>query len=119
MKLVIDIDEEDYVNICRIGGLFLPKDIVYCFRNATPLPKVLEEIKEEIKDLDVHYDNDYFSSNNDPMYACAEVMAIIDNHLNHNIIKVDIPRYICRTVNRNDTGPAGLTHPKSTGDIYI
>lgn len=37
MKLVIDIDEEDYDNICTIGGLVLPKDILYVFRGATPL----------------------------------------------------------------------------------
>lgn len=39
MQIVIDIDEEDYENICKIGGLFLQKDIVDCFRKGTPLPK--------------------------------------------------------------------------------
>ena len=41
---------------------------------------VLEQIRDEIEELDTHYDNDYFSGNNDPMYKCNEVLKIIDKY---------------------------------------
>ena len=40
----------------------------------------LEQIKAKIEQLDIYYDNDYFSGNKDPMYKCNEVLQIIDKH---------------------------------------
>lgn len=41
---------------------------------------VIDEIKAEIEELDRYYDNDYFSTNNRPMYACSDVLQIIDKY---------------------------------------
>lgn len=41
---------------------------------------ILDKIRAEIEDLDRFYDNDYFSSNNDAMFKCNEVIAIIDRY---------------------------------------
>ena len=41
---------------------------------------VLDKIRAEIKELDIYYDNDYFSTNNSPMYKCNEVLPIIDKY---------------------------------------
>lgn len=42
--------------------------------------KVLAYIRAEIKDLDIYFDNDYFSKNRDAMLKRNEVLAIIDKH---------------------------------------
>lgn len=44
------------------------------------LADALDKIRAEIEELDRHYDNDYFSGNNDPMYKCNEVLQIIDKY---------------------------------------
>lgn len=44
---------------------------------AISLDKV-KKAREEIDDLDRHFDNDYFSSNNDAMFKCNEVLEILD-----------------------------------------
>ena len=41
---------------------------------------VLNKIRAEIEELDRYYDNDYFSTNNCPMYKCNEVLQIIDKY---------------------------------------
>lgn len=41
---------------------------------------ILDKIKAEIEELDRYYDNDYFSTNNRPMYACSDVLQIIDKY---------------------------------------
>lgn len=44
-------------------------------------PELLDKLKkarEEIDDLDRYFDNDYFSSNNDAMFKCNEVLEILD-----------------------------------------
>lgn len=41
---------------------------------------VLDKIRAEIEELDKYYDNDYFSTNNCPMYKCNEVLQIIDKY---------------------------------------
>lgn len=40
----------------------------------------LDKIRAEIEELDKYYDNDYFSTNNCPMYKCNEVLQIIDKY---------------------------------------
>lgn len=40
----------------------------------------LDKIRAEIDELDRYYDNDYFSTNNCPMYKCNEVLLIIDKY---------------------------------------
>ena len=41
---------------------------------------VLDKIRAEIEDLDIYYDNDRWSSNNEQMYIASEVLAIIDKY---------------------------------------
>ena len=41
---------------------------------------ILDKIRAEIEELDRYYDNDYFSTNNRPMYACSDVLQIIDKY---------------------------------------
>ena len=41
---------------------------------------ILDKIKAEIEDLDIFYDNDYFSSNRDAMFKCSDVLQIIDKY---------------------------------------
>lgn len=41
---------------------------------------ILDKIRAEIENLDRYYDNDYFSTNNCPMYKCNEVLLIIDKY---------------------------------------
>lgn len=41
---------------------------------------VLDKMRAEIEELDRYYDNDYFSTNNCPMYKCNEVLLIIDKY---------------------------------------
>ena len=41
---------------------------------------VLDKMRSEIEELDRYYDNDYFSTNNCPMYKCNEVLLIIDKY---------------------------------------
>ena len=41
---------------------------------------VLEQIRQEIDDLDRHYDNDHFSGNDDAMFKCDEVFQIINKY---------------------------------------
>ena len=42
--------------------------------------ELLKRIRKEIEELDIYYDNDYFSSNRDAMYKCNEVLQIIDKY---------------------------------------
>jgi len=41
---------------------------------------VLEKIRTEIDELEIYYDNDYFSGNRDPMFKCSDVLQIIDKY---------------------------------------
>lgn len=41
---------------------------------------VLEQIRAEIDELEIYYDNDYFSGNRDAMYKCNDVLQIIDKY---------------------------------------
>lgn len=38
----------------------------------------VKKAREEIENLDRHFDNDYFSSNRDAMFKCNEVLEILD-----------------------------------------
>ena len=44
---------------------------------AIPLDRI-KQAREEINDLDIHFDNDYFSSNRDAMFKCNEVLEILN-----------------------------------------
>ena len=50
---------------------------------------VLDKIRAEIEELDRYYDNDYFSTNNCPMYKCNEVLLIIDKYRGEEDGKID------------------------------
>jgi len=41
---------------------------------------ILDKIRAEIEDLDIFYDNDYFSNNRDAMFKCSDVLQIIDKY---------------------------------------
>ena len=41
---------------------------------------ILDKIRAEIDELEIYYDNDYFSGNKDQMYKCNEVSQIIDKY---------------------------------------
>ena len=58
------ISDKDYDRLCK----------------ALDNENVLDKIRDEIEELDRYYDNDYFSTNNRPMYACSDVLEIIDKH---------------------------------------
>lgn len=42
--------------------------------------KMLEQIRAEIDELEIYYDNDYFSGNRDAMFKCDDVLEIIDKY---------------------------------------
>lgn len=42
--------------------------------------QALDKIRVEIDELEVHYDNDYFSGNRDAMFKCNDVLQIIDKY---------------------------------------
>lgn len=44
---------------------------------AVPLAKI-KQAREEMDNLDRHFDNDCFSGNRDAMFKCNEVLAILD-----------------------------------------
>ena len=70
------------------GRMYCVETLIYTVERLTKEVKasaeyhrlVLEQIRAEIEELDTHYDNDYFSGNNDPMYKCNEVLQIIDKY---------------------------------------
>jgi allophanate hydrolase subunit 1 len=41
---------------------------------------VLDKLRAEIAELDVYYDNDYFSDNRDAMFKCNDVLQILDKY---------------------------------------
>lgn len=41
---------------------------------------VLDKIRAEIDELEIYYDNDYFSGNRDAMFKCDEVLQIINKY---------------------------------------
>ena len=41
---------------------------------------ILDKLRAEIEDLDIFYDNDYFSSNRDAMFKCSDVLQVIDKY---------------------------------------
>ena len=51
-------------------------DIVPTY-DAIPIDDI-KKAREEIEELNIYFDNDYLSSNNEPMFKCKEVLAIID-----------------------------------------
>ena len=84
MKLIIDIDENIFTRLFDNGipmdfadGIVMEKTI----RNGIPLDK----IRAEIGELEVYYDNDYFSGNRDAMFKCNDVLEIIDKYTKGNI----------------------------------
>ena len=78
-KYIIDIDEEDYDNICKVGGLVLPRDILYVFRGATPLEEILEDIKAEIGDAYADRPSSYCHGQRVEFYR--KVIEVIDKHI--------------------------------------
>ena len=55
--------------------------VLQLIENQESIVSKLEQIKEEIGDLDIYYDNDYFSNNKDGMYKSKEVLKILDKYI--------------------------------------
>jgi len=83
VKLIIEIPKDYYEALSKTkeiissqrSGKTLMSIIYSAVANGIPL----DDVKAEIEDLDRYYDNDYFSTNNCPMYKCNEVLQILDN----------------------------------------
>jgi len=76
VKLIIEVPKNYYESIKHDVEHNLTDYIPFkIIANGTPL----DDVKAEIEDLDRYYDNDYFSTNNCPMYKCNEVLQILDN----------------------------------------
>ena len=41
---------------------------------------ILDKIRAEIAELDIYYDNDYFSDNRDAMFKCNEILRVLDKY---------------------------------------
>ena len=73
MKLIIDIPDNEYHQICelRLHNRTFYDDAI---RNGTPLDKVVEDIKREIEHTHYHYVGV-------PILKVSEVLNIIDKHI--------------------------------------
>jgi len=69
-------NDEDYEKTC-ISPAYLKKELEVLALEQEP---ILDKIRAEIEDLDVFYDNDYFSGNRDAVFKRNEVLAIIDKY---------------------------------------
>ena len=49
-------------------------------KEALEQEPILDKIRVEIAELDIYYDNDYFSDNRDAMFKCNEILQIIDKY---------------------------------------
>ena len=56
------------------------KAVDRAFKALEERDELLDKIRSEIEDLDIYYDNDRWSSNNEQMYIASEVFAIIDKY---------------------------------------
>lgn len=56
------------------------KAIDRAFKALEEREELLDKIKADIEDLDIYYDNDRWSSNNEKMYIASEVLAVIDKY---------------------------------------
>ena len=45
--------------------------------------ETLHKIIEELEDLNIYYDGDYFSGNNEPMLIKREVLELLKRHLSN------------------------------------
>ena len=41
---------------------------------------ILDKIRAEIAELDIYYDNYYFSDNRDAMFKCNEILRVLDKY---------------------------------------
>ena len=62
------INFDDMADFCDMAIKALKQEII------------LNKIRTEIEDLDIFYDNDYFSNNRDAMFKCSDVLQIIDKY---------------------------------------
>lgn len=55
-------------------------DVIYAVLqviNEQPVSYDVDKVVEQLEDLDIHFDNDYSSSNNEPMYLKEEVLDVV------------------------------------------
>jgi hypothetical protein len=76
----IDEIRKDTIIIRNDGGYFGTVEWEVTDIEMPDTNDVLDKIRAEIDELDRYYDNDYFSTNNCPMYKCNEVLLIIDKY---------------------------------------
>lgn len=48
--------------------------------SQSDVTEVLDKIRAEIAELDIYYDNDYFSDNRDAMFKCNEILRVLDKY---------------------------------------
>lgn len=81
LELLKQIEKD--IHVCSLESTFLD-DAKSCAIHSVieelEQEPVIDKIRAEIEDLDRFYDNDYFSTNNCPMYKCNEVLLIIDKY---------------------------------------
>lgn len=53
---------------------------IHSFSEQDIVKPYLEKIRAEIDELEIYYDNDYFSGNRDAMFKCSDVLQIIDKY---------------------------------------
>lgn len=84
MKYMAIIDADEKPVSCEFIGCNgnVAPYLIGVTTNIKPLEQepVLDKMRAEIEELDRYYDNDYFSTNNCPMYKCNEVLLIIDKY---------------------------------------
>ena len=74
------IDERDLVDMEWEEEPFINKPCISTGVCHEDKVKVLEQIRDEIAELEIYYDNDYFSGNRDAMFMCNDVLQIIDKY---------------------------------------
>jgi len=78
VKLIVEIPKEDFEWI-QTHRSVTDYQITQMLYKRVMNGTLLDDVKAKIEDLDRYYDNDYFSTNNCPMYKCNEVLQILDN----------------------------------------
>ena len=79
------IDADDLYQKCieiqlkKRNRYFDIDDVIKLIKKA-PTVDVLNKIRAEIEELDRHYDYDYYSTDNSPLYKRNEVLKIINKY---------------------------------------
>lgn len=72
--IMADVDDEHHMATVSV---YVLDDLV----KEANKEEVLDKIRAEIDELEIYYDNDYFSGNRDAMFKCNEVLQIIGRYM--------------------------------------